>query len=135
MLLITSEGILLSIPLRKGKKYENATHCWLCQKDCRTINEIKKDHDVSPEKNKEAAHQSCILNAQQKSSSFVSIFSKFFQVMVVIRKLNTYSKKLTDMTNYEPSIIPETAQIYVYGQVGFVKFLDTYRTLVLAWSR
>ena len=114
------------------EQFEQSTVCWLYENplgDTQSASGEKvRDHDHLTGKYRGAAHNICNINCKQKSSSFILIFFHNFSgydCHLIFEQLITsaYNRKLPI------NIITESLENYVSVQVGYLRFLDSYRFL------
>ena len=103
---------------------------WLCEGSFATPLGVDKvrDHDPLTGKYQGAAHSKCKINVKQKQSSFVPIFFHNFSgydCHIILEELLTQAY----IMGYEPKIIPKSMENYVSGQIGCLRFLDSYHFL------
>ena len=107
-------------------QFEQAEKCWFCENP---LDDTKvRDHDHLTGKNRGAAHNICNIQSQQRSSSFVPIFFHNFSGYDCHLIFEEFLIQAFEK-GYEPRIIPKSMENYVSIQVGWLRFLDSYRFL------
>ena len=131
-LTVEKQNKLALNPFDDKRLYINPIQSWLCENSldntegalCTKV----RDHDHRKRKYRGAAHNICIMNCKQRSSSFVPIFFHNFSgydCHLIFEELLTEAYN----QNYNPTLIPKSLENYVSVQVGCLSFLDSYRFL------
>ena len=114
------------------KQFQESNLCWLCEKpfeESVNLDNYKViDYNHITGKYRGTAHNICKINCKQTQLNFVPIiFHNFsgYDCHIIFEELLSQSFAI----GIEPKIIPKSLENYVSVQVGYLRFLDSYRFL------
>ena len=106
---------------KKERKFQNSTHCHICDKELK--NDKVRDHDHITGKYRGAAHSACNINYNYKNVRIPVVFHNLrgYDSHLIMQEIGKYAKDI--------SVIPNTTEKYISFAMGQFVFIDSLQFL------